>query len=109
MREIYRTARQTVAWLGEAGEDTEKVFRAIRLLGGEARVMEREGRVILPERGVVYGELLDDLGDGHAFDCVLGNSWWTRVWTLRRSTGGLDICITVDRGTTRVKANRSLT
>ena len=85
MRDIYRTASQTVAWLGEATKHTDKVFRAVRLLGHEAREMEALNKTPQPEQGPVWEQLATD-GTAFKFDCVMNSSWWKRVWTFRRSS-----------------------
>ena len=97
MRDIYRTASQTVAWLGEATQDTDKVFRAVRLLGHEAREMEALNKTPQPEQGPVYQQLATD-GSALEFDCIMKSSWCKRVWTFRRSSLEHKCIIVKDEG-----------
>lgn len=83
MREIYKTGKQTVAWLGEADESTDKMFEGIRALGDEALEMQAAGRTPMPEKGPAYKQVVIKLGGAKIFDPIFKNHWWKRVWILR--------------------------
>ncbi|KAM7211973.1 Heterokaryon incompatibility protein (HET) domain containing protein [Rhypophila decipiens] len=83
MRDIYKTARQTIAWLGEANEKTEKMFEGLQLLGNEALEMRAASKAPVSEKGDAYQHVLLKLDGADTFEGILENSWWRRVWTLQ--------------------------
>ncbi|KAM7202223.1 Heterokaryon incompatibility protein (HET) domain containing protein [Rhypophila sp. PSN 637] len=83
MRDMYKTARQTIAWLGEADENTDKMFEGLQVLGNEALEMRAASKAPVSEKGDAYKHVLFKLDGAATFEGILENSWWRRVWTLQ--------------------------
>lgn len=79
MRRIYRQASQTLVWLGEQSDDTDRAINFVLVLGQRVRdfrLAARKG----PKR--IPADLQDDPGWA-SLDRLMHNPWWRRVWTLQ--------------------------
>lgn len=79
MRRVYRQASQTLVWLGEQSEDTDRAIDFLVTLGQRVRDFRRAAR-----RGTKRMPLDLEGDPGWAcLDRLLHNPWWRRVWTLQ--------------------------
>ena len=92
MGEVYRSAQHTIIWLGEATQETEKVFHLLRQV---IKLTRAEGRLRSLDKHYSSGysssedtshltpptkinALLEKLGTG--IEVLLDLPWFTRVW-----------------------------
>lgn len=79
MRQIYRQTTQTLVWLSEQSEETD---RAIDFLTGLAE-RRHELRQAVNKRHKQMPSDLEDHPGWKALEQLLQNPWWRRVWTLQ--------------------------
>ncbi|GAB1311793.1 hypothetical protein MFIFM68171_02003 [Madurella fahalii] len=103
MGDIYRTASQTIVWLGDGRErSTAVAFAHIKTLADEAHDLRMNPhKSIKPRKGRTYKIVSDD---NSLQDTIVNHPWWSRVWTAQEIL--LSKRATVVKGRYQVDWNR---
>jgi hypothetical protein len=93
MKTIYQGAKEVVAWLGPAADESDQLFDALSLVGKDAfelRFMQLDLSVQKPDplNIDIHNRLVKRLGQGLTFPTenmrsLVNRPYWTRVWIVQ--------------------------
>jgi len=84
MRDIYKGARRTVVWLGDADKDSDAAFSTCRTLVNYAREsMKWEGA----------SAVIEGLKNDTSIEGLVDRPWWSRVWVVQEVALATDVLL----------------